>query len=560
MPYEAYGCRAAKLAGGLAALGVGAGTKLAILAANRHEHLLLDSAAMLLRATPFTIYSTSSDDQIRHVIDHSGATVLAVDDATVLERVWSIRDDLASLRDVVVMAGAVDHGDSRCVRFGDLGEAAPIDLERAAAEVRPDDLATLVYTSGTTGPPKAAMLSHRSVSAVAQSMATNFGGDDFVGKRVLSYMPLAHVADRFNSHYLAHLLRYEVTCCPVLDELMTHLVAARPQYFFGPPRIWEKLWHGFQALAENEPDEGARTRLQEMLAVGADVVTARGGDATAPVGDELAARYEQYSSERSALLARVGLDTLEIAITAAAALPRSVLDGLASIGVSLSDMYGMTEFVTGTGSPRDHRIGTVGRPFPGTEMRTADDGEIELRGPHAFVGYLHDPEATSATMTSDGFIRTGDLGAIDADGYLRLVGRKKELLITSGGKNVSPAPIENAILEHPLAGNTMVVGDGRPYLVALVVLDPLSTPAWAATHGVDGDPDVLAKDPSVRAELQRHIDEVNGRFSRPEQIKAFALVGDTWLPNSPLLTPTMKVKRAAVQQQYAATLADLYSD
>jgi long-chain acyl-CoA synthetase len=264
-------------------------------------------------------------------------------------------------------------------------------------------------------------------------------------------------------------------------------------------------------------------------------------------------------SDHADMRARAGIDSIEIAMTGAATLPPHVAERLRAVGIELCDSYGMTEFGPAVGTPRANRPGTSGRPFPGTELRIADDGEIQLRGPAAFRGYRNNPEASAAAFTADGFVRTGDLGSLDDDGYLSITGRMKDIIIASGGHNVAPAPLENALVSHPLIASAVVVGEGRKYLVALIVLDPVNAPEWGRENGVAAATFAqLAASPSVRAEIDRHVAAVNENFAPVEQVKKTSILTVPWLPDSEELTPTMKVRRAVVQEKYRAEIDELY--
>jgi long-chain acyl-CoA synthetase len=552
LTYQEYGDRASAVAGGLRELGVGAGDRVSLMIANRPEFHIVDVATMLLGAVPTSIYGTSSPEQIAYQVGHAGSKVIVVDGQSALDRVIAVRSQLPLLQAVVAIDD-VDAGGATVLRFADV-TGTPVDLDEAASRVRPEDLATIIYTSGTTGSPKAAAHSHSSLRAAAESVALRFG--DFTGKRILSYLPFAHIGERLNSHYVALRGGYITTSCPDVLKMAEYIYAVRPQMFFGPPRIWEKLWGGLDMIVQYSEGE-KKERYEQALEVGRAVAAARraGGQLDAA----LAQRWEAVDETIRELRAAVAMDDLEIAVTAAAALPAHVLDGWASVGVQLADMYGMSEFSCGTGDPYDVKVGRLGRPYPGAELRVAEDGEIELRGPQMFVGYLDDPERTAEVMTDDGWLRTGDIGELDEDGYLRLVDRKKDLIITSGGKNVAPAVLEGALVGHPLVGNVVVIGEARKFVTALCTLDPQAAPEWAKAREIEGDLAALAEHPEVVDEVERWVAEVNERFSRVEQIKAVTILGSVWGPDSDELTPTMKVRRRAVHTKYADRIEAMYA-
>lgn len=495
--YAEYGDRAARVAATLRARGVGPGDRVSLLVRNRPEFHAVDIGTLLLRATPTSMYYSSSPEQLRYLIEKAESKVVVVDDAAGLARLRAAAP--AGNWTTIVLDDEWD----------DVQAAEPLDIHELAAAVRPDDIATIIFTSGTTGPSKGALLTHAAVRAVTEGLSHTLG-EGFTTKRLVSYMPMAHVAERGNTHYLPLRDGHDVTCVPAVTSLLEYLPAVRPQYLFGPPRIWEKVWSGLGPALAPIPAEQRREAAQPMLAAG-------------------------------------GLDAVEIAVTAAAAMPRAVLDGLRSIGLRLADGYGMTECGTGAMDLHEPKVGTVGRAISGTTLRLAPDGEIELDGAGCFSGYLGDPERTAEAFAADGWLKTGDIGTLDADGYLTLVDRKKDLIITAGGKNISPANIEALLVRHPLIASAVVIGDARRYIAALLVPDPLVV-----------DLAVVSSDEDFHAAMQAHVDEVNASLSQVEQVKRFAIVADVWMPDSDVLTPTMKVRRRAVDTRYAELIESLY--
>jgi long-chain acyl-CoA synthetase len=342
-------------------------------------------------------------------------------------------------------------------------------------------------------------------------------------------------------------------------KLAAYLVQTRPTDLFGPPRVFEKLRAGIQAaVAAAGPERAAG--FEKAMAVGRQVAELRAAGTELPA--ELAAAWEQVDTAVFAAMRRnMGLDQLDYCFSGAAPLPVEVMHFLRSIGLPFSEVYGMSENTGGmTWDPYRVKPGKVGRPFPGVEVRLGEDGEVLARGGIVSPGYLDDPVRSAETFDADGWLHTGDIGTIDADGYLSIVDRKKELIITAGGKNVSPANLEALLKSLPLVGQACVVGDGRRYLVALLVLDPEVVPAWAAREGLPGSLADLAASPQVRAELERGVAEVNQHVSQVEGIKKFAVLADEWVPDSPQLTATMKLKRRGVLSSYADVIEDLYAD
>lgn len=554
LSWNEYMRSACSVAAGLRGLGIRRGDRVAMLLRNRVECNIMDTAGILLGATMTSIYLTSSNSQVEWLLNHCGAGAILVDGEQV-KRVKEIKPQIPSLRTIVCIDETADTDDS-VVHFSELLGEPPITLDEARAQVQPDDIATIIYTSGTTGRPKGAQHSHRSVVSGVESVVMAFG-TGWMHKRVISYLPMAHVAERMFSHYVGLRTGSEVFFCPDLTAIGSYLLEVRPNIFFGPPRIWEKLWAAAQSMARGTPDpEGAE--LRRALEVGLRAVRARTETGELPSDLEIALAEVEPARERVA--SALALDTVEIALTAAASMPADVLDGMAALGVELADAYGMTEFIGGVCSPRDPRRGTLGRPFPGVDLRIAADGEIEMRGPQAFVDYLNDPEQTKAVFTDDGWLRTGDLGRIDEDGYLTLIGRKKDLIITAGGKNIAPQPIETAIASHPLVSTAVVVGEARKFPAALIVPDPLEIVQWAQGLGKDTtDPIALMSDPDLEAAILKHLEDVNQALARVEQIKRIKILPEVWGPDSEMMTPTFKVKRAAVLEKYAEAIEDLYA-
>jgi long-chain acyl-CoA synthetase len=549
LTWAEYADGVARVAAGLRALGVSRGDRVVLMLRNRLEFHLADLGAVALGATPISVYNSSSPEQLSYLLGHSKAAVVVTEAGDFADRVLAAVADTPMLRAVVVVGG----GPAGTRSWDDVIAAEPIDLEAAEPRLDPADLLTVIYTSGTTGPPKGVMLSHRNVLASAGGLGHYLGRDDDTGRRLVSYLPMAHIAERMVSHY-CHLLRgSEATVCPDLTTLGAYLVAVRPHTLFGPPRVWEKLAAGVQASVAARGAETA-ARFADALQVGRAVQQLRAAGEE-PAG-ELAATWAFVDEMAFApVRAAIGLDACEIAFSGAAPVPAEVIDFLRDIGLPMSEVYGMSENTGGmTWEPRLVRPGRVGTAYPGVEVVTAADGEVLCRGPIVFSGYLDDPERTAEALDADGWLHTGDIGEFDADGYLRIVDRKKELIITAGGKNVSPANVEAVLKTVPLVGQAMAVGEGRPYLVALLTLDP---DAIAAAY--PGRPATeLAADPEVVAEVVRGVGAVASRLSRVEQPRRIVVLAEDWLPDSDLLTPTMKLKRRGVLARYGDVIDAMY--
>jgi long-chain acyl-CoA synthetase len=552
-----YAERATAVAAGLADLGVERGHRVVLMIRNRPDFHVCDMAALLCGATPVSIYNSSSPEQMQYLAGHCEASVAIVEDIGFLERLLKVRGELPELRHVVVIDDPDGLAPDDVVPFAQLAGADPLDLDRAADVARPDDLATLVYTSGTTGPPKGAMLSHFNLAWLGESN-NRMLPVDLGGKRFISYLPMAHILERLLSHYSHVAYGTEVTTCPDPSLLAPYLGQVHPQFFVGVPRVWEKLYGGIQAMTGADPEKKAD--FDRAVEVGRTVALARLEDRKVDAGTQAA--WEQAEAETFSLVrALVGLDACEVAATGAAPITREVFEFFLALGVPLTEGYGMTES-SGiiTGEYERPRPGSVGRPIPGVELRLGDDGEVLARGGNVFQGYLKDPERTAETVDPDGWLHTGDIGEIDDDGYLHIVDRKKELIITAGGKNISPANIEAALKAFPLVGQAAAIGDNRPYIAALVVLDADVAPGWAASEGIETSGLAeLARHPRVQEEIQGYVDEANREFSRVEQVKRFVVLGEEWVPDSLELTPTMKLKRRGIAEKYAEEIESLYS-
>jgi long-chain acyl-CoA synthetase len=551
------GDKAARLATAFTRLGLGRGERMLLFLRNRPEFHVADLGALLAGGTPLSIYNSSAPEQVAQLAGHSRARIAVVEDVDFLERLLKVRDELPDLRAVVV-ADDPDGLRPRDVHLlADLYGDEPVDLAAAAAAVRPEDLATVIYTSGTTGAPKGVMLTHANIHAQCVGYMELVGPNP--DRRTVSYLPMAHVAERMVTHYSWLWQRSTVTCCPDQSKLLAYLVQVRPTDLFGPPRVFEKLKAGIEAaVAAAGPERAAG--FEQARAVGRRVAELRAADE--PLPPDLAATWEQLDATVFGPIRRnIGLDQVYYCFSGAAPLPVDVMHFLRSIGLPFSEVYGMSEN-TGALTWEPYRVkpGAVGMALPGVEVRLADDGEVLGRGAIVSPGYLDDPERSAETFDADGWLHTGDIGRLDDDGYLSIVDRKKELIITAGGKNISPANLEAQLKSLPLVGQACVVGDGRRYLVALLVLDPEVAPAWAAGQGLPADLPALAAAPQVRAELERGVAELNARVSQVEGIKKFAILPDEWLPDSPQLTATMKLKRRGVLSAYAPVIESLYAD
>jgi long-chain acyl-CoA synthetase len=553
------------VAAGLAGLGVGRGDFVALMAANRPEHVIADQAAVHLGAIPTTLYGTLAPEQIRYCAGHCAAKVAIVDDVR-LARTWAqLRPDLPALQHLVVLSGDPIAewpdalGWTELVARGRAVLAAnPDAVARARAQVSPQDPATVVYTSGTTGPPKGVILTHHNLLYECAGLDREADLPD--GLTAVSYLPLAHIAERLGSIYFNWLWkRGQVYFCPELLEVFEYVRQVRPVTFAGVPRVWEKLWSGLSAALDAAPPSRRRLAHAAVASGRAVVGLRQHGE---PVPWPLRARHavlDRLVLRR--IRAGIGLDRASNLVSGAAPLAADIAGSFAALGLPILEVYGMTETAgVATANRRNAaRIGTVGPPIAGVELALAADGEVLVRGPITTPGYLRDPVATADLVDADGWLHTGDVGSLDEAGRLRIVDRKKELIITAGGKNISPANIENLLKEHPLIGQALVYGNGRPHLVALIVLDPQAAPVWAEQHGI-AEPTfaALAADPGIAEAVLHAVAAVNRRLARPEQVKRVAILPREWTPEGEELTPTLKLRRAHIHRLYAGEIAGLY--
>src|SRR3954447_26147349 len=543
-----YADRAARFAGGLKALGVRRGDRVVMMLRNRLEFHVADLGALLVGATPISIYNSSSPDQISYLVSHCNGVVAVTEGGDFADRMLAA--GTPTLRHVVV----VDEDRAGTVGFDEVAAGEPVDVQAAVDATDPLQLLTVIYTSGTTGPPKGVMLDHTNVLAAYKGLVHFMPDENPDDMRVVSYLPMAHIAER-NVGYYNHLLwGGEVTPCADIGQLSSYLFAVRPTLLFGPPRIWEKLAAGIQAAVAARSAEDQQ-RFTDALAVGRQVqrIKARGEQLPAELAEQWA--FIEDVAFRP-LRAMVGLDECAIAFSGAAPIPAEVIDFLRDIGLEMSEVYGMSENTGGmTWEPRLVKSGRVGRAFPETEVIASPDGEVLCRGAIVFKGYLDDPERTREALDENGWLHTGDIGEFDEDGYLKIVDRKKELLITAGGKNISPANIEAALKTIPLIGQAMAIGDARPYLVAVLTLDPDTVGVRFPGRSVAG----VAADEAVLAELAHEVARTNQRFSTVEHIRRFVLLGEEWQPDRDPPTPTMKLKRRGVLNRYTDAIEAMYA-
>ena len=558
--------QALDVAAALIERGVRVGDTVAIMATNRIEHFLADMGAVHAAATPMSIYNTLSPDQVAYVAGESEPTVVVLENADHVAR-WEIAlAQTPSVHTVVVIdpdarpdrEGVETWAD--LVAAGSAYRAAHADeCDARAAALTPDAPATILYTSGTTGNPKGVVLTHHNVQYEAISTLEAAGLHE--PQVAVSYLPLAHIAERVLGLYGPQIQGSHQHAIGDPSELLATLGEVHPTAFFGVPRVWEKIKTGLSAKLATDPDPANVKLVKDAMAAGLAWVQAQevGGTMTPEI-------EEAYRKADEAILGflklLLGLDQVTWAGSAVAPMPLEVAKFMAGLGLKVFDVYGMTETtgaITANG-PDAFRLGTVGRATPGMEVKLGDDGEVLVRGPVVTPGYHRQDEATRALIDEDGWVHTGDIGTLDDDGFFAIVDRKKELIITSSGKNIAPSNIENYLKESPIVGHAMAIGDGRPYVVAVMTLDGEIAPLVAQQAGVEfTDLADLASKPQIQAMAQAAVDAANARLSRPEQVKRWTLLPAEWTAESAELTPTLKLKRRVVTTNYAAEIESLYA-
>ncbi|MDQ3366543.1 MAG: long-chain fatty acid--CoA ligase [Myxococcota bacterium] len=549
----------------LIALGFPRGGKVAILGFNRPEWVILDHAAMMAGGAPAGIYTTCSAEEVQYIVHHSEASLVLVEDAAQLAKLKERRDEMPLLKTIVMMRGATATGGDVLTWDDLLAKGEPVadaKLDERLDAIEPADLATLIYTSGTTGPPKGVMLSHGNLSWTAQTLIDVSGGsaedqDDKRGRPEpdvsLSYLPLSHIAEQMATVHMPASTGSMVYFAESIEKVPENLKDCRPTVFFGVPRIWEK----FHAAVAGKlaAVTGTKARLVAWARkVCTDVNAHRDRGEALPrlLGLQYAIANKLVISK---LKAALGFDRARSLISGAAPIAPDVLEFFASLDLPVREIYGQSEDTGPTSFNLEGKtkLGTVGPPLPGLECKIADDGEILVRGPNVFLGYYKEPEATAEAL-QDGWLCSGDLGAFDKDGFLTITGRKKEIIITAGGKNIAPKNIEAAIKQSPLVGEAVVIGDRRKFLTLLITLDE------DAARKVAPDATMLTEAPQITSAIQVQIDLVNQSLARVEQVKKFAILARPFGIDTGELTPTMKIKRKVVAQKYAREIEAMYVD
>lgn len=565
LSWAQYRERVVEAAAGFISLGVGRGDFVALMAANRPEHVIADLGAMHAAATPVTLYSTLATPQIAYIGGHCEARVAVLENLEYMKRWEAARPQLPNLEYVVLMEGAENYEhvdwvlswDELAERGRELLVANPGVVDERAAQLQSSDIATLIYTSGTTGTPKGVVITHHNVLWTVESTERTVNLPKH--PRLVSFLPLAHIAERVASHYLGMWYVGEVWYCPDMTQVLEYVQEAKPTLFVAAPRVYERFQAGLMARLESE--EGLKKTLaMTAIKTGEEVVRLR--QAGKPVPFLTGLKYQLLDRVvLTKILEGLGMGEVFIAISTAAPIAPELLVFFQGIGLPLFELWGMSE-LSGPGTtnlPGANKIGTVGKPLVGTEVKLADDGELMMRGGNVTAGYFKRPEDTAETFLSDGWLVTGDIAEIDQDGFVSIVDRKKELIITAGGKNIAPTKLEGAIKNHPLIGQVCVIGDRRKFLSALIVLDGDMAPPWAERQGLKFDDMAsFSQLPEVRAEVQKAVDEANEDVARVEQLKKFIILPNEWTPESDELTPTLKLKRRVIHEKYADAIDSLY--
>ena len=539
-------------ANGLLALGVKKGDAFAILGSSRVEWALFDFALGTIGAIAAPIYPNSSEKETCYILDHSESVGVLCEDDAQRQKVERARGEIPRLQHVLSFAEL----DALAERGRAYAAEHPVALREAAEAIDEDDLFTYIYTSGTTGPPKGCMISHRNyyaMVAVVDELPRFTGPED----TMLLYLPLAHNFGRL-MHLSGAYVGYAIAFLPDPLQAAAALPQVRPTVFPSVPRVYEKVHTA--VVAKFDEATGVRRKLVDWaLGVGQRVSTLKRAGEPVPRG--LAAQHRLadrlvYAKVKERLGGR-----LRLAISGGAPLSAEIAEFFHSIDILLIEGYGLTECTTAasTNTHEAYRFGTVGRPLPGTEVRLDEDGELLIRSDTVFQGYFKDPDATAAVLDAEGWLRTGDIAEIDDDGFIRITDRKKDIIVTAGGKNVAPQNLENDLKASKFVSQAMVVGDRQPYVAALITLDPEALPKWAAEQGLSGDMAELVRTEEVRELVQGIVDEVNADRSRYEQIKRFVVLPRDFTMEDEELTPTLKLKRRVVADHFAPELDELYA-
>ena len=561
MTYREVGSAVREMASGLMALGLSRGDKVAILSGTRVEWCLADIAVILGGFVTVPIYPSSLPDQAGYILEHSEARVVFVEDGMQWNKVAGVWKDLPSLSTVILFTGPSE-GKERTIDLPRLrskgieyAAANPEDFARRTEEIRPEDDLTIIYTSGTTGSPKGVVIRHSNVAFdVAATLSVCLISKDDV---MLQFLPLAHVLGRFE-HFLSFNAMTVTAFARGIQTVAEDLPAVRPHVMISVPRLYEKFYAA--VLAKVHEEGGLKKRIfLWALSVGREVSARK--QRKEPVSGWLSVKFSLadglvFSKIRGKLGGR-----LRFFVSGGAPLTREIAEFFHAMGILILEGYGLTETpsVVSAQNMDQFKFGTVGKPLPGTEVRIASDGEILIRGPHVFKEYYRNPEATQEAIDPEGWFHSGDIGTIDTDGFLRITDRKKDIIVTSGGKNVAPQNVENMLKNDKFVSQAFVYGDRRKYLTALLTLSGEDIVKWAEQNGIpERDLVLLSRNPKVEAMMRSRVGEINRQLASFEQVKKFVLLGADFTQETGELTPTLKVKRKVVIKKYGNLLDALY--
>jgi long-chain acyl-CoA synthetase len=542
----------------LTALGVKPGDVICILGFNRPEWVIFDLAGMLVGGAAAGIYTSNSPGEVKYILEHAEANIVLLEDQEQWEKVRQVRHELPDLSCVVMMKGVkiddpmVIEWDSFMARGNEIGEEV---IDERLNGLKMDQLATLIYTSGTTGPPKGVMLSHENLAWTAKVAQELF--DLKPSDSTLSYLPLSHIAEQMFTIHAPITVGYPVYYAESGLKVADNLKEVQPTLVFGVPRVWERFYAGVTARLKEST--GVRAKIATWAQGIGRRVSALRNKGQEPTG-LLALQYKVadrlvFAKVKQAL----GLNNIRICVSGAAPIAKEIPEFFSGLDVTIFEVYGQSEDCgpTTINRPRATKFGTTGQIWPGSEIKIAQDGEILVKGPHVFMGYYKNPEATAETLV-DGWLYSGDLGYFDEEGYLIITGRKKEIIITSGGKNIAPKNIEAALKNLDLVADAVVIGEQRRYLTALLTLEEGAMSKFAQEHGLEGQE--WHTHPLVIAEIQKGIDEqVNPLFARVEHVRQFRILPRNFTVEHGELTPTLKIKRRVVNEHFATEIESMYA-
>jgi long-chain acyl-CoA synthetase len=563
--WEEYGQNARKAALGFIALGLKPGDRVAIISENNPEWLYSDMGTLAAGGVTVGIYPTDSINQVEYVLNHSGAVFYIAEDEEQLDKVLEVRDNIPSLKKIIVidMEGLRHFSDPMVMSFEallalgqELDQKEPDLFLKRLQRPQPEDLAILIYTSGTTGPPKGAMISHRNIICTMEMQ--NEVNPAHESDEVLSFLPLCHIAQRTVSVFNPLLAGYKINFVEELETIPENMREVSPTIFFAVPRIWEKFYSGL-ILTMKESTGLEKWAFRWALGLGQRVSDFRLNGSEPPLHLKALFTLADWTVMRN-LKKSIGLNRARYCLSGAAPISPDLLKFYHSLGIDIREVYGQTENCgpTSIHYENDVRFGTVGKPLPRAEIRIADDGEILLKGPHIFMGYFNDPEKTAETVV-DGWLHTGDVGRFEEHGHLIITDRKKDIIITAGGKNITPSEIENQLKFSPYINDAVVIGDGRKYLTALIMIDDENVMKFAQDNRVPFTTYAsLTRAKEIIDLIQNEVEEVNKKFARVETIKKFRLIDIQLTTDDEEITPTMKLKRKFVNEKFKDVINSMY--